>query len=245
MIWPNLEVRLYLPLTKFLCKMFIGKGQSAWWKFSRIDRTKWYGRTYDFSQIHQDNHYKCPGARPITKMKTGQPEGQNLSWGDPIFNQGRYVHPNYSFTSCLSLLKKGKCLLQPCAWNLVYTLTLEMMNGFYVKVLQEPSAYLCALCLFEFVGILWEQNPEIKLCGKKMLMTKSRLLTSMIWCDNVDLLYLKVWWNIGWFIFENKTKQVPQWSYYLPNPYVDINVQTFYMCLLVTHWVLPNCCDPW
>jgi hypothetical protein len=37
------------------------------------------------------------------------------------------------------------------------------------------------------------QEPEIKLCGKQMLMTKSRLLTSMIWCDNVDLLYLKVW----------------------------------------------------
>jgi hypothetical protein len=37
------------------------------------------------------------------------------------------------------------------------------------------------------------QEPEINLCEKQMLMTKSRLLTSMIWCDNVDLLYLKVW----------------------------------------------------
>jgi hypothetical protein len=56
-----------------------------------------------FSQIHQDNHYKRLGARPITKMKTGQLGSQNLAWGDPIFNQGRYVHPNYSLTSCLSI----------------------------------------------------------------------------------------------------------------------------------------------
>jgi hypothetical protein len=68
-------------------------------------------------------------------------------------------------------------------------------------------------------------KPKIKLCGKEMLMTKSMLLNSMIWCDNANLLYLEVWWNLGWFIFENKTKQVPQWSYYLPKPYVDINAQ--------------------
>jgi hypothetical protein len=43
----------------------------------------------------------------------------------------------------------------------------------------------------------------------------------MIWCDNVDLLYL----NLGRFLFDNKTKQVPQWLYYLPKPYVDIKVQ--------------------
>jgi hypothetical protein len=59
---------------------------SAWEKFSRTSHTKWYGRTYDFSQIHQDNHYKCPGARPITKMKIGQLESQNLAWGRPHFH---------------------------------------------------------------------------------------------------------------------------------------------------------------
>jgi hypothetical protein len=41
-----------------------------------------------------------------------------------------------------------------CLKSCLYTLTLEMMNGCYVKTLQEPSAYLCALCLFEFVGII-------------------------------------------------------------------------------------------
>jgi hypothetical protein len=41
--------------------------------------------------------------------------------------------------------------------------------------------------------------------------------------------------NLRQFLFENKTRQVPQWLYYLPKPYVDINVQTFYICLLVTH----------
>jgi hypothetical protein len=33
----------------------------------------------------------------------------------------------------------------------------EMMNGCYVKTLQEPSAYLFALCLFEFVGRFWDK----------------------------------------------------------------------------------------
>jgi hypothetical protein len=51
-------------------------------------------------------------------------------------------------------------LLQPCAWNLVYTLTLEIMNGCYVITLQEPSAYLRALCLFAFVGILWDKSQK-------------------------------------------------------------------------------------
>jgi hypothetical protein len=63
-----------------------------------------------------------------------------------MFNPERYVHPNQ-----FSLL--NKYLLQPCASNLVYTLTLEMINGCYVKTLQEPSIHLFALCLFEFIGI--------------------------------------------------------------------------------------------
>jgi hypothetical protein len=46
----------------------------------------------------------------------------------------------------------------------------------------------------------------------------------MIWCDNVDLLYLKVWLNLEQFLFENKTTQVLQWSYYPPKKYVGINV---------------------
>jgi hypothetical protein len=87
-------------------------------------------------------------------------------------------------------------------------------------------------CLF------WEQGPEIKHCGKQMLMTKSRLLTSMIWCDNVNLLYLKVWWNLGRFLFENKTKQVLRWSYYLPKPYVDTMLKpSTYACL----WPIEFC----
>jgi hypothetical protein len=73
--------------------MFLGGNTSAWEKFSRAGRTKRYGRTYDFSQIHQDNHYKRPGARPIIKMKTGQPESQNLTWGRPHF-QSRKVCPS-------------------------------------------------------------------------------------------------------------------------------------------------------
>jgi hypothetical protein len=102
------------------------------------------------------------------------------------------------------------------------------MIGCYVKTLQEPSVHTCALCLFEFVGIFVRQEPEIKLCGKQMLMTKPRVLTSMIWCDNVDLALSHIMEKSRMISFENKTRQVPQWSYYLPNPYVDI-----------------NCCDPW
>jgi hypothetical protein len=91
-------------------------------------------------------------------MKTRHPGSQNLAWGDPMFNQGRYVHTNQFSTSCLSLLNKIKTTKifasTMCLKSCLYTLTLEMMNGCYVKTLQEPSAYLCALCLFEFVGII-------------------------------------------------------------------------------------------
>jgi hypothetical protein len=92
-IRPNLEVRSYLPSTKLSCWMFSGGNTSAWEKFSRTCRTKWYSRTCDFSQIYQDNHYKCPGAHPITKMETGQPESQKLAWGRPHF-QSRKVCPS-------------------------------------------------------------------------------------------------------------------------------------------------------
>jgi hypothetical protein len=57
-----------------------------------------------------------------------------------------------------------------------------------------------------------------------MLMTKPRVLTSKIWCDYVDLaLSHSMVKNSDDFFFENKTRQVPQWSYHLPRPYVDIN----------------------
>jgi hypothetical protein len=92
-IQSNLEVRSYLPSINFLCRMFTGGNTSAWGKYSRVSRTKWYSRTYDFSQIHQDNHYKRPGAQLITKMKTGQPRSQILTWGRPHV-QSRKVCPS-------------------------------------------------------------------------------------------------------------------------------------------------------
>jgi hypothetical protein len=72
---------------------FTGGNTSAWEKFSRA------GRTYDFSQIHEDNHYKHPGARAITKMETGQPESQNLAWGRAHF-QSR-IKEMFASTMCL------------------------------------------------------------------------------------------------------------------------------------------------
>jgi hypothetical protein len=57
--------------------MFLGGNTSAKEKFSRADHTKWYGRTNDFSQIHQGNHYKHLGARPITKMEKGNQRANN------------------------------------------------------------------------------------------------------------------------------------------------------------------------
>jgi hypothetical protein len=108
-IRPNLEVRPYLPSTKILCRMFTGGDTSACKKYSRADHTKWYGCTYDFSQIHQDNHYKHTGAQLITEMKTDQPRSQNLAWGRPHF-QSRKVCPSELLfsTSCLSLFNKIK-----------------------------------------------------------------------------------------------------------------------------------------
>jgi hypothetical protein len=55
-------------------------------------------------------------------MKTRQPGSQKLAWGDPIFNQGRYVLPNQFSTSCFSYLnkrKQQKFLLQPCALEIL------------------------------------------------------------------------------------------------------------------------------
>jgi hypothetical protein len=69
-----------------------------------------------------------------------------------------------------------------------------------------------------------------------MLMTRPRVLTSMIWLDNVDLALSHSMVKISEeFLFENKTRQAPRWSYHLPKPYVDIKIQTFYIWLLVTH----------
>jgi hypothetical protein len=149
-IGPNPEVRQYLPSTKFLCRMLIGGDTSAWKKYSRAGRRKWYSRTYDFfSQIHQDNDYKLPGA-----------QHPKISLGETPFSieEGMSTQTNFQHFVYLIWINKKKYLLQPCVWNLIYTLTLEMMNGCYVKTLQEPSAYLCALYLFEFVGIFWDKS---------------------------------------------------------------------------------------
>jgi hypothetical protein len=82
-------------------------------------------------------------------MKTRQPGSQKLAWGDPIFNQGRYVHPNQFSTSCLSHLNKRKTTKifasTMCLKSCLFTLTLEMMSGCYVKTSQEPSVLPCAL----------------------------------------------------------------------------------------------------
>jgi hypothetical protein len=42
------------------------------------------------------------------KRRQANQRAKILLGGDPIFNQGWYVHPNYSFTSCLSFLNKRK-----------------------------------------------------------------------------------------------------------------------------------------
>jgi hypothetical protein len=57
-----------------------------------------------------------------------------------------------------------------------------------------------------------------------MLMAKPRSLTSMIWCDNVNLALSHIMVRFsGEFLLKNKTRQVPRLSFYLPKPYVDIN----------------------
>jgi hypothetical protein len=38
-----------------------------------------------------------------------------------------------------------------CLKSCFYTLTLEVMNGCYVEALQEPSAFLCALCFLNLL----------------------------------------------------------------------------------------------
>jgi hypothetical protein len=58
----------------------------------------------------------------------------------------------------------------------------------------------------------------------QMLMARPSVLTSMIWLDNVILALSQSMVKISQeFLIENKTRQAPRWSYYLPKPYVDIN----------------------
>jgi hypothetical protein len=94
------------------------------------------------------------------------------------------------------------------------------------------------------------KEPEIKLCGKEMLMTKSRVLTSMIWCDKVDLLYLIVWWNLGWFLFENKKgKFLNGHITYQSHMLISMHKPSTYACLwpiefcqiVVTHGRIFSC----
>jgi hypothetical protein len=58
----------------------------------------------------------------------------------------------------------------------------------------------------------------------QMLMTRPRVLTSMIWLDNVSLALSHSMAKISEVsLFENKTREAPRCSYYLPKPFVDIN----------------------
>jgi hypothetical protein len=66
-----------------------------------------------FSQIHQDNHYKRLGARPITKMKTGQPDGQKLAWGRPHFQSRKVCPSKLLFNILFIYLNKGKIFASP------------------------------------------------------------------------------------------------------------------------------------
>jgi hypothetical protein len=73
-----------------------------------------------------------------------------------------------------------------CVKSCLYTLIWNNEKSCHVKTLQEPSLQLYILWAFEFVGICWDE-PKIKPCGTQMLMTKPRVLASMIWWDNVNL----------------------------------------------------------
>jgi hypothetical protein len=93
------------------------------------------------------------------------------------------------------------------------------------------------LCSMPF-WICWyilRQEPKIKHCGKQMLMTKSRLLTSMYGSTMLMCSISKYGENLRRFLFENKTRQVPQWSYYLTKP--QMFKPSTYACL----WPIEFC----
>jgi hypothetical protein len=128
-----------------------------------------------------------------------------LSYGYPIF-----LLSIKNFISCF-----WKCFLP--------ILTSEMRINCHVKPLQGPSKQFYTLYAWQICWLSLKHEPELKLCGMQMLMTNPKLLTSMIWLDNVGLALSHSMVKISdEFLFENKTRQAPWWSYHLPKPYVDI-----------------------
>jgi hypothetical protein len=82
--------------------------------------------------------------------------------------------------------------------------------------------------LYAFLNLLvYFENKSLKynFVGSKCLWPI--LGCWLVWYGATMLIcYISKYGEIlGWFLFENKTKQVPRWSYYLAKPYVDINAQ--------------------
>jgi hypothetical protein len=158
-IGPNPEVRQYLPSTKFLCRMLIGGDTSAWKKYSRAGRRKWYSRTYDFfSQIHQDNDYKLPGA-----------QHPKISLGETPFSieEGMSTQTNFQHLVYLIWInKKNICfnhvleiLSIPSLWKWWMVAMLKLCkNLVHIFVLY---IYLNLLVYFEtraWIKTSWEAN---------------------------------------------------------------------------------------
>jgi hypothetical protein len=74
-----------------------------------------------------------------------------------------------------------------CNQNLVYIPLL--WKWWIVAMLNLCKNLVYNFVLYEYLNLLvyFEKEREIKLCGQQMLMTKPRVLTSMIWCDDVNL----------------------------------------------------------
>jgi hypothetical protein len=104
--------------------------------------------------------FQVPNSSP--KWWHANQVAKNYLRGDPIYNQGMYLHPNQLWTSCLlqlNIRKTTKIFTSTMStWDLVYILNLEIMKSCYVKTLQEPSVQPCALWAFEFVGIFWDMS---------------------------------------------------------------------------------------
>jgi hypothetical protein len=81
-----------------------------------------------------------------------------------------------------------------------------MMDGCYVKTLQEPSVQPCALWAFEFVGIFWDKSLKYKFLGSKCLWPNQGCW--LLWYGETMLIlpYLIVRWKSRMISFE-KLKQ--------------------------------------
>jgi hypothetical protein len=194
---------------------------SAWWKYSWADRTKCTAVPMIFHKSIKTTTTSVHVLNSSPKWSQAN-QGAKIQLGETPFSIKESMSTQINFQYLVYLFLINFCfnhvfeiLSIPSLWKWWMFAMLKLCkNLVHIFMLY---AFLNLLVYFETRA--WNKN----FVGSKCLWPN--IGCRLVWygVNNVGLLYLKVWWNFGWFLFENKTRQVPRWSYYLPKPYVDLN----------------------